>query len=56
LEEVERRHLLGVLEETEWRIKGKEGAAALLGMNPSSLYSKMKKFGIPTKREKYVNP
>ncbi len=52
LEGVERRHILSVLEQTRWRIKGQEGAAALLGLNPSSLYSKMKKLGIPSKHKK----
>ena len=56
LDEVERLHILGVLDETRWRIKGDEGTAALLGMNSSGVYSKMKKRGIPTKRENYVNP
>ncbi|MBP1648755.1 MAG: hypothetical protein H6Q30_2200 [Bacteroidetes bacterium] len=54
LEGVERSHILSVLNQTSWRIKGDEGAAAWLGMNPSSLYSKMKKLGIPTKRKKTI--
>ena len=29
-----------------WRIKGPKGAAAVLGLNPSTLYSRMKKLGI----------
>ncbi|MBP1648104.1 MAG: transcriptional regulator, NifA subfamily, Fis Family, partial [Bacteroidetes bacterium] len=49
LEEYERQHILGVLKQTHWQIKGRRGAAALLGLNPSSLYSKMKKLGIPPK-------
>jgi len=52
LEEIERRHILGVLKETRWRIKGAEGAAARLDVNPSSLYSKMKKLDIPTRRKR----
>jgi transcriptional regulator with GAF, ATPase, and Fis domain len=52
LEENERQHILGVLTETRWRIKGPEGAASRLDVNPSSLYSKMKKLGIPTRRKK----
>ena len=31
---------------TRWRIKGPKGAAAALGLNPSTLYSRMKKLGI----------
>jgi formate hydrogenlyase transcriptional activator len=52
LEEVERQHILRVLDQTRWRIKGGEGAASCLGLNPSSLYSKMKKLRIPSKRKK----
>jgi formate hydrogenlyase transcriptional activator len=52
LEEAERRHILQILEQTLWRIKGQGGAASRLGLNPSSLYSRMKKLGIPTKRNK----
>ena len=52
LEEFERRHILSVLNTTRWRIKGEGGAAALLGLNPSSLYSRMKKLGIPPRRRK----
>jgi formate hydrogenlyase transcriptional activator len=50
LEEYERQHILLVLKKTRWRIKGNGGAAALLGLNPSSLYSRMKKLGIPPRR------
>lgn len=44
--EVERRHILCVLESTRWRIYGPSGAAAQLGMNPSTLRSRMKKLGV----------
>jgi formate hydrogenlyase transcriptional activator len=54
LEGVERQHILAVLAQTGWRIKGDGGAAAWLGVNPSSLYSKMKKLGIPSKRERTI--
>ena len=46
LEEHERRHILSVLERTNWRIRGPNGAAEVLGLNPSTLYSRMKKLGI----------
>ena len=35
-----------------WRIKGPLGAAQLLGMKPSTLYTTMQRLGIPTKHEK----
>jgi formate hydrogenlyase transcriptional activator len=46
LEETERRHILSVLEKTNWRVKGKDGAAERLGLKPTTLQSKMKKLGI----------
>jgi formate hydrogenlyase transcriptional activator len=50
----ERRHILESLERTRWRIKGPKGAATLLGLNPSTLYSRMRKLGIPNHREKKI--
>ena len=43
---VMRIHLLGVLQECHWRIKGAGAAADRLGMNPSTLRYRMKKLGI----------
>jgi formate hydrogenlyase transcriptional activator len=46
LEDVERAHILRALAETNWVIHGKEGAAAILGINPSTLRSRIEKLGI----------
>ena len=46
LADVEREHILAVLSGTRWRITGKGGAAELLGLERTTLYSKMKKLGI----------
>ena len=46
LDEFERRYILGVLEATNYQIKGTSGAAKLLGVPPSTLYGKMKRLGI----------
>jgi transcriptional regulator with GAF, ATPase, and Fis domain len=46
LEDTERRHIVSVLERTGWRVAGKAGAAEILGLNRSTLLSKMKKLGI----------
>jgi transcriptional regulator with GAF, ATPase, and Fis domain len=43
---MEREHILRVLSETGWRIKGRASASALLGLKPSTLYSRMKRLGI----------
>ena len=52
LAEVEREHILKILERTGWRIKGPRGAAERLGLEPSTLYSRMQKLGIPNRRQK----
>lgn len=46
LVDIERRHIVQVLESAHWRIHGPRGAAAQLSMNPSTLRSRMKKLGI----------
>jgi formate hydrogenlyase transcriptional activator len=46
LEEVERMHILDVLEKCRWQIRGRRQAAERLGLHPSTLYSRMKKLGI----------
>lgn len=53
LEEAERNQILKILSETRWHIEGKEGAAAILGLHPSTLRARMHKLGIvrPETRE-----
>ena len=53
LEETERNQILKIFSETEWRIEGKDGAAAILGLHPSTLRARMHKLGIvrPETRE-----
>ncbi|MCX6916522.1 MAG: hypothetical protein NT167_26335 [Verrucomicrobia bacterium] len=43
---VEREHLLRLLEQTAWRIRGKKGAAAILGLKPTKLEFRMAKLGL----------
>jgi transcriptional regulator with GAF, ATPase, and Fis domain len=50
LEEIESRHIIDVLNSTGWRVSGKAGAAEILGLNPKTLESKMKKLGIQRKK------
>jgi formate hydrogenlyase transcriptional activator len=52
LAEAEREHILKTLESTAWRIKGPHGAAQRLDLQPSTLYSRMQKLGIPHRRQK----
>ena len=49
LESVERTHILNVLDQTNRKISGADGAAAILGMPSSTLRSRMKKLGIRRK-------
>jgi transcriptional regulator with PAS, ATPase and Fis domain len=44
--EVEKAYILKVLEMTNWRIRGEKGAAALLGLRPTTLASRLKSLGI----------
>ena len=46
LDAVERRHIESALNQAQWMIEGERGAARLLGMNPSTLRSRMQKLGI----------
>ena len=46
LQEAERRHILQALEKTNGVLAGPHGAAQLLGLNRSTLWSRMRKLGI----------
>ncbi len=52
LADAEREHILRVLEQTGCRIKGPGGAARILGLKPSTLYSRMRKLGIQPRRDR----
>ena len=46
LQDVERNHILAVLGQTNWVIDGPSGAAAILGLHPNTLRSRLKKLGV----------
>jgi len=46
MDELQRRHILRALEAAGGRIKGRGGAAEILGMKPSTLRSRMERLGI----------
>jgi formate hydrogenlyase transcriptional activator len=46
LSEVERKHIVQVLEAAGWRVSGKGGAAERLGLKPTTLNARMAKLGI----------
>ncbi|MDD9967211.1 MAG: sigma 54-interacting transcriptional regulator [Myxococcales bacterium] len=51
LETRERQHMIAVLHGCHWKIAGQDGAAAVLGLHPNTLRSRMKKLRIPTRRD-----
>ena len=55
MEEVERDHIIEVLEKCNGKIFGKGGAAELLGMNVSTLNSRIKKLGIQKEKIRFTN-
>jgi formate hydrogenlyase transcriptional activator len=46
LEQAEREHILRALQQTQWRIGGPKGAAALLDMKRTTLQARMRKLNI----------
>jgi len=54
LEEVEREYILFTLENTGWRLEGPHGAAKILGINPSTLRTRMLKLGIQRHQTSYA--
>ncbi len=50
LRRIERENLVAALEQTNWRIAGRGGTAELLGMNASTLRSRIKTMGIKPAR------
>jgi formate hydrogenlyase transcriptional activator len=50
LAEVEKRHIIRILNKTNWRIEGPRGAAVLLGLHPNTLRARMQKLSIRLKK------
>ena len=50
LADAERTQIMAALEQTGWRIRGPAGAAALLGLKPTTLESRIKKLGLQRPR------
>ena len=50
LEELERNNIIAALDAAEGKVAGKNGAAQLLGVKPTTLSSRMKALGIERKR------
>jgi transcriptional regulator with GAF, ATPase, and Fis domain len=52
LEDLERRNVERALAAAGWKISGEDGAARLLGLNPNTLASRMKRLGIRKSAER----
>jgi DNA-binding NtrC family response regulator len=50
MDEVQRRHILEVLQAAGGRIRGAGGAAELLGLKPTTLRSRMQRLGIDPRK------
>jgi transcriptional regulator with GAF, ATPase, and Fis domain len=50
LEALENQHIRSVLEDTNWRIRGRGGAAERLGLKPTTLESRMARLGITRRK------
>jgi formate hydrogenlyase transcriptional activator len=46
MEEIERQHILDTLQKVKWKIRGEDGAAKILALNPTTLEARIKKLGI----------
>lgn len=46
LEAVERKHIVRILNQTQWKVSGRNGAAEILGLNRSTLRARMRKLSI----------
>jgi chemotaxis protein methyltransferase CheR len=55
LEEIERDHIVRVLEQTNWKVSGKDGAAEILGLNRSTLRARLRKLGIQQPKAREVH-
>jgi len=51
LESYQRTYIIDVLRYTQWRVSGENGAAKILGIRPTTLFSKMDRLGIKRSME-----
>jgi formate hydrogenlyase transcriptional activator len=51
LDEIQKNHILYVLESTGWRVRGVGGAANLLGLKPTTLETRLVKLGLSRPRQ-----
>ena len=46
VEQIRRLNIIACMKEANGKVSGKKGAAALLGVKPTTLYSRLKKLGL----------
>jgi transcriptional regulator of acetoin/glycerol metabolism len=46
MQEVQRKHILKVIQQTGWRVRGSNGAAEIQGMEHTTLENRMKRLGV----------
>ena len=46
MRELQKRNIIAALKATNWKVSGNDGTAELLGVRPTTLYDRMKTFGI----------
>jgi DNA-binding NtrC family response regulator len=51
IQQRDRQNLINVLDRAGWKVTGADGAAALLGMKPTTLFSRIKKLGLKRRDE-----
>ena len=52
LKDVERNHILTILKQTSWRVRGEAGAVELLGLKPTTIDARIKKLEIVRPKSK----
>ena len=55
LEAMQRNHIIEVLQHTEWKVSGDHGAARILGLRPTTLYSKIDRLGIKRSNQAMID-
>jgi transcriptional regulator of acetoin/glycerol metabolism len=46
MRELQKNNIIAALDATNWKVSGKDGTAELLGVRPTTLYDRLKAFGI----------
>ena len=52
---MQRNHIIEVLQHTEWKVSGDHGAARILGLRPTTLYSKIDRLGIKRSNQAMID-